>query len=372
MFVLSVTVGCSLPIHREHSRRPPTPSSVAAGEATTMPSALPSPPVSTATLPPVVTPRAPLVRTPYAEAEAALAHGDVDGAAAHAEHSISLGGRGALVLAHVWARRGAAERALEWLERAALDEGVDPRVIDVDADFALLRNDGRWPAVRSFLDAASSYGVGHPHPRTAIRLPPNARKGVPLDLVLGLPPDGGDPDDYVDERAFRRQADALGIAFAAVSGTVSLGPKAYRWSVLSEDNARRVSDGLDEVRAGMPMGVRSVVLLGFGEGAQVAIETVARDPARYAGAIAMSPGGPIWQLDEVPATDHPGRYVIAMGTLERFDVVGTSYADASSLHDRDASVLLHPAWLYARHTLPPDFDTEFPRWFRFVETGKEP
>jgi predicted esterase len=153
-----------------------------------------------------------------------------------------------------------------------------------------------------------------------------------------------------------------------VSGPLARGPDAYDWSPDPAENARRVRDGIEQARASARIADDRIILFGFGEGAQASLDVAVREPDRYRGAIAMSPGNLRWRLDEVEPSPQIARqgYVIAFGSFEAFDTVGTSYVDASLLRDLGARVKVHTAWLYARHTLPPDFETRLPQWIDFV------
>jgi predicted esterase len=286
---------------------------------------------------------------------------------------VSKGGRGRLVLARVAAGQGNVDLAIHWLQLGEREEGIDPEAVLDDARFAGLRRDSRWPALFDFLKRSSAYWGSQPRTAEFIVRSGDPQKRRSVALVLVLPENGGDPADFVDQDRYRREASHLGVTFAAITAPIPLGPMAYRWSTDAGENERRVDEGLAAVRRRISARVDRVLILGFAEGAEVALDVAAHEPSVFSGAIALSPGGLPWHLDvhvDVTAVQSQ-RYVIAVGTFEAFDTVGTSYADASRLRDMGAGVVVHSAWLYAHHTLPPDFDVKLPHWITFVLTGVE-
>lgn len=198
---------------------------------------------------------------------------------------------------------------------------------------------------------------------TALVLPSRARKRKPR-AILALHEDGGDPSRFLS--SFQRRADRIGVAFVGVSGPTRLGPNAFRWSDDPAENAARIDEAVESVRARVRTGDLRV-LLGFGEGAQVALEVAARDPERYAGAIALSPGGAsrVREIAKVPGNERQ-RFVIAFGMLESWEFYASSVDDLYALRDLGARVDLHEAWFYGVHTLPPDFDVQLPKWVAWL------
>jgi predicted esterase len=259
------------------------------------------------------------------------------------------------------------DAALYWLQRAAREEGVDPASLANDRGFAAVRAHPGWASVDRFLDRASRYWAASGR-RAVVVMLPEARAPGPRPAILALHEDGGDPADFLTTGAYVRRARRVGAVFIGVSGTVPLGPMAYRWSDDPSANAERIAHALDETKGRTSIAEGKVMLIGFSQGAQVALETAVRDPDVYRGAIAMSPSGLGWHLGEV--ANHRAlarqRYVIAYGSFESLDTLGTSQVDAELLRGLGSCVMRQPEWFYTRHTLPPDLGVRLPHWIDFV------
>lgn len=335
--------------------------------------ALPTPPLRLAAPPAPDVPydlhaRSRSARALFVDARAAAARGDLEAAIRLGERAVSRGGRGHGLLARAYARRADVTSSFYWLQRAALEEGVDPATAADDDDLAPLRADPRWAEVATFLGRASAHWASSGRHALVVITPDGLPTARAVPVLVGLHDDGDEPDDFLDHDAYQRRALRLGVVFVGVSGTVPLGPKTYRWSFEPAENAKRIEEALAEARARVPLAADKVILFGFSEGAQAALEIAAREPARYRGAIAMSPGGLPWRISELAANPLIARqrYVIAVASFESLDAVGTSYVDADLLRGLGATVRVHTAWLYAVHALPPDFEVRLPQWIDFM------
>ena len=289
----------------------------------------------------------------FAEARAALRAGDCAGAIRLATASVGKGGRGHLLLARAYAADGSIDATLYWLERAAMEEGLDPDKIADDRAFERARRDARWGTVEAYLERCAAYWSERPRSEVSVldHEPASARTRA---VVGWLHPNGDAPTDNL-ERVCPETARRRGFVCVAMSGTTALGPATYRWSAEPNENAEHIASLLDAA-AGRGVDVaRPIVLMGLAEGAQVALETAARDPARFRGAIALSPRGLAWHLDELrpDARRARQRYVVAFG-FDRFTTVGTSAVDVDLLRKLGARVTRHPAWFYGRDPLPPE------------------
>ena len=306
----------------------------------------------------------------FSEARLAARGGETPKAIRLATASVAKCGRGHALLARAYASLGATEASLYWLERAAMEEGLDPQAIDKDRGLEILRRDPRWRTVRRFLGQAAAYWSKNGHADVMV-LDREPAHGKTKAVVLWLHPSGAAPDDNL-EQACGTRARRDGFVCVGVSGTTALGPMTYRWSADPNDNARHIASLLDEARSRGVQTGKPIVLMGLGEGAQVALETAARDPERYPGAIAMSPHGLAWHLNEIPADERPARqhYVLAFGSFEPLATVGTAYMDADLLRVLGAKVKVHTAWFYAKETLPPDLGVRLPEWLATIVDGK--
>lgn len=307
-------------------------------------------------------------RVLFASARVSLRRGELRAAVRDANASVAMGGRGHLLLARAHARLAEVSASLYWLQRGALEEGADPRAIDDEDDLAPVREDPRWPELRSFLGRASSYWAASGRRSVVLIAPERVPRARALPLVLALHDDGDEPADFLDEESHRRRAPRFGVIFAGVSGAIPLGPLTYRWSTVPDENLRHLRWALGEVQKRARTLEGDVILLGFSEGAQAALETAGLDPERYRGAIALSPRS----LGELiaPIPPHPAvarqRYVITSVTFDSIDAVGTAYIDTDRLRGLGAAVKTHEAWFYGTHALPPDYELQLPRWVDYL------
>ena len=307
----------------------------------------------------------------FSEARAAARTGDRASAIRLATASVAKAGRGHLLLARAYAKEGSIDAALYWLERAAMEEGLDPGKIGDDRAFERVRRDARWKTVEAFLGRAAATWSGTRRSELALldHQPGDAKTRA---VVVWLHPNGDTQADDL-ERVCPQTARRRGVVCVGMSGTTALGPATYRWSAEPNENADHIASLLDAA-AGRGVDVeRPIVLMGLAEGAQVALETAARDPARFRGAIALSPRGLAWHLDELrpDARRARQRYVVAFG-FDRFTTVGTSAVDVDLLRNLGAGVTRHPAWFYGKDSLPPDLDARLPQWVEAIVAGRRP
>jgi len=175
-------------------------------------------------------------------------------------------------------------------------------------------------------------------------------------------------------RAFQRHADALGVAFVGVSGTIPRGPHSFVWAQDSERNAARIAAALAEVADRLTVKQGAVVAFGFSQGAQAAAEVAVRYPEKYAGAIVLSPGG---LEDPKPSAFQPSPahreqgYVVACGARELPGNVFLTSEYARLTGGMGARVRHKTYPGVSAHTFPPDFDKVLPEWIRFILGPKQ-
>lgn len=292
-------------------------------------------------------------------------------AAAHAQYWFveNNGGEDGLYdLACYLSRTGEVEASFHWLFKAAEIEGVDANWAREDLDLANLRRDRRWPAANTFLGQCDRYWEHSGVREHVLVVPSGYSPQRPVPLVIGLHGLGARAQGFVSD-AFQEWADELQVAFLSVSGTIPRGPKSFVWSEEPERDARRIEETLDELRDRLLVAPGKIMLFGFSQGAMVSVEVAARNPERFAGALAMSPGGRRkpntanltsqsahrlqGYVTVCGAEEHPGNVAITV----RYD------KDMRRLQAR-AQHKLYPD--VSKHTFPPDFDQQFPNWIRFV------
>lgn len=275
------------------------------------------------------------------------------------------GGEGHYNLACFYALARKVDAALYWLQRGAIEEGVDAAWAREDEDLAALRDDRRWEEVANFLDDCNAYWERSGRSETLLVVPAGYEVGRPVTAVVGLHGLGAHPRDFADPEDYQKLADRLGVAFLGVSGTTPLGPRAYAWSEDPARDAARVKDALASVADRVTVAPGRVVLVGFSQGAQVAAEVAARDPATFAGAIVLSPGSrEASRLEQVAAAEaHAGRgFVVRVGAAEEPENVDRADEVTRSLRRLGARVDAHAYEGMDEHAFPPDYEERLGAW----------
>jgi len=279
-------------------------------------------------------------------------------------------GNGQYNLACYCDRSDQPEAACYWLQVAALQDGLDATHAEGDARLAALHDDPRWPKLRLYLQACNRYFESAAS-RTVLVVPFGYRKGTPIPAVVWLHGVGASPDDFVTE-GLQNEASRMNVAILGVSGTLPRGLRSFSWSLDPARDARRVQDALAEVADRVTIRPGQVVLLGFSQGAQVALEIAVRDPERYAGAIALSPSvlSRLREVTPAPMLQRRG-FVVACGVLETERIVFLAAQDASWLRAAGAQLQHKPYETISAHAFPPDFAVRFPEWVQFVLKARE-
>lgn len=273
--------------------------------------------------------------------------------------SIQNGGEGRYNLACLYAQNGKVEDAFYYLLEAAAKEGVDPDHAQDDPDLMSLRKDGRWRKVRGYLRQVSAYWAAQPLLRTKVVLP---RQGSPKFLVIGLHGMGGN-EGFVDE-SYQDLADKLQAAFLGVSGTVPLGPTAFRWSEDWSKDQLHLEKAIASQQEKLEKCSNTRVVFGFSQGAQTAFALAGRDPAHYRGALLFSPGA---FGEATPSAVGPQqRFLIRVGAKESPFTLRFAQKDAERARQAGASVDYYAYPNICSHSFPPDFSQKFPDWLAWI------
>ena len=270
-------------------------------------------------------------------------------------------------LACYLAQAGQTDAAFYWLQSAALEEGVDARHAQQDADLPSLRADPRWAKVHRFLVDCNRYFETAPVVRTTLVLPKAYKKGTPVVAVVWLHGLGSRPEDFVNAGS-QEYADRMNVALVGVSGTKARGPRSFVWAEDAAKDAKlALRDALAEVADRVTVKKGQVITLGFSQGAQVGLEVAVRHPEEYAGSIVLSPGAQPHLEDVTPSPllAHRG-FVVSCGAKEHLGNVQLTADDAEWLRKAKARVI-HKAYPgVAAHTFPADFEDRFPEWVEFI------
>ena len=296
---------------------------------------------------------------------------DYPAAATAGQWAILKGGNGRYDLACCLALSDRLEEAFYYLQQAALLEGVDPIHANEDPDLAILRSDSRWESVAAYLQAMNAHWSTSDTLKTSLVVPLQYQAGKPIPVVVGLHGLGGN-QNFVDDNC-QDLANKLGIAFLGVSGTVCLGPTAFRWSEDPIRDQAHIQEALDSVRDRITPAPGQLLLFGFSQGAELAFEIAACHPDLYRGALCFSPGLQQERSLDGLTTRAPirQRFLITAGAAEQPDTLRHARADAQwcRAHDIPVRLKIYPG--VNSHSFPPDFSEQFGTWLQWVGSPKE-
>lgn len=364
--------------------KPPTPagtaggSSVAAGSTGTNAAAAPAAPTG---------PLAP-VKPPFALARPALPppeHGTLDFsklqvsqlvsmarvasgqdnaplAAALQRYAVEKGSPELFDLACYESRARNLDAAIYWLQEAALREGVDAAQCDTNASLEKLRADPRWAQVQPFLTQCQTHWSQSGIDDHQLVLPAN-HQGAPLPVLIWLHGENDCATSYAFPE-LQSLADRLQVAFVSASGPVIGGPRKFSWSADMQANDARITAALGKFADKLKVKEGQVALAGFSQGGVVAGELAARDPARYSGALIMSPAGFEIVPANVPTAEAHQRLnvVVVYGTGEGMGVEQLAGGYAERFRSAGATVTYSPYTEASAHALVPDFKERLPEW----------
>ena len=272
-------------------------------------------------------------------------------------------------LACYYGRSADVAASLYWLQRAGLEEGVDPKWAGEDADLEPVRRDSRWPALSKFLFQCADHWEKTGHTATVLILPKKYTKDRPITLLVGLHGLGHNPAGFME--GYQTDADDLNVAFVGVSGTLARGKNRFAWSHDHAKNAARLDAALQEIADRATVQPGNIILFGFSQGAQVAAELAARDPKRYAGAIVLSPGGlPSPDSSVFGSQCPPG--LCPGGRRPRTAGQRPAYRGIRSAVSRRCAQVRHKEYAgVAQYALPTDYFEVLPEWIDFILAAKK-
>lgn len=184
---------------------------------------------------------------------------------------------------------GDMDRAIDFLQRATIEEDVALSEIEQSAKLAPLRNDPRWPKLRKHISAVEAAWPQSTFTREILTLPTGYDGKKELPLVLGLHGFGSWPEDFsgADHQII---ADALGVAFLSISGKTPLNRQSFMWSARYEDDWKHIEAAIKRAEKHLRIAPGQMMAMGFSQGGQLAVDICAAHPQQFLGAIVMSPG----------------------------------------------------------------------------------
>ena len=135
------------------------------------------------------------------------------------------GADGGYDLACEYALAGNIDAAFYWLQKSALDEGVDASWAAQDADLVTLRKDDRWSRITPFLAACNAYWATAGKHSTTLVVPTGYKPGTRIGVLVGMHRLGANPEGFASKAMYQELANELKMAVVGVSGTVPRGKR---------------------------------------------------------------------------------------------------------------------------------------------------
>ena len=254
--------------------------------------------------------------------------------------------------------------AVYWLQRAAHEAGVDATHAANDPDLSAVRASKYWRQLSAFLRTTQRRWNESGFKKVITRVPAALQGKEKAAVLVWLHGMGASPEGL--ERFMAVYGARLGFVYLAVSATSPNGPNRFTWS---EDHARdrahvRTVLRAEEKRLGMKF--EPVVLLGFSQGAQLAVNLALREPW-VDGLIALSPGwaGTPRDIFSAESVKRNGKgAVVVHAEVEHPDTIKSSKEDAKVLQRAGFDVMYRSTTDHVGHSFPPDFVEMFPSWWK--------
>ena len=264
------------------------------------------------------------------------------------------------------------DAAFYWLQRAAIEEGVDGQWATEDSDLVPVRADSRWPTVLQFLTQANAYWQASTHTETSLVMPKDVAATEPIPVLIGLHGMGHRAGGFVSTEMYQEFADKHRVAFVGASGSVPRGPRSFVWAEDAEKDRKRIEAALSEVSDRVTAAPGKIILFGFSQGAMMSAEIAILDAARYAGAIVLSPGGnnnPNASLFK-PGSGQKQTYILSVGQGEHLGNKTMTSAYAGLLKQAGADVEHIENSNQQSHSLPPNYFEDLDRWVTKILAGR--
>ena len=206
---------------------------------------------------------------------------------------------------------GETRAALDWLRRAGAAGFAGVRSIEQDPDLSSVRDHQLFAEATSTIRANrarmfESFKAHAERSEILTLLPPGDPAG-PRPLVLVLHGHGGEPRPNAE--LYRKAAAKSGAIVAAPSGLrPGPGGRGFAWTFRDEAEWW-VLRAVEKLGARHPVDAERVILAGFSQGANVALEVGLEHPERFAGLLAVA-GHYDAHLMPAPEGDGPRVYLL--------------------------------------------------------------
>ncbi len=199
--------------------------------------------------------------------------------------------------------------------------------------------------------------------RVTLHVPPRLLGEDRSPLLVWLHGTGGGPEEL--EAQLGPIAEQLGFVFFGISATRPTAGGRFEWTEEFERDRDHVKAAIDELSTQQRKDFAPIVVLGFGDGAQVATNLALSEPW-VDGALVFSPGWRGPPQDLLPLLNvrrDRKRAVVVVGEREAPATLSAAREDAAALTEAGFEVTIRVTDEQSRHALPEDFVASFPRWW---------
>ncbi|MEZ6242997.1 MAG: alpha/beta hydrolase-fold protein [Phycisphaerales bacterium] len=266
-------------------------------------------------------------------------------------------------LACAHAQLGENDAALEWLQKSADNGYAGIASIETDPDLDPIREDPRFKVVHDQVQAARDkrfevFRAAAEEADLLTILPPGYDPQVAAPLVIVLHGSGGRPEPVAE--VHKKAAGEVGAIIVAPSALRPLGD-GFNWTFRDEAEWM-VLHTLERAAAEHTIDMDKVVVAGFSQGANMALEVGLKHPEKFAGIIATSGH---WQpaIMTIPEEGKRPRVQLLIGGDDEWAWTFKEARGALSGAGVESRLEIVPG---VGHAYPPNSDERLERALRFV------
>jgi hypothetical protein len=134
-------------------------------------------------------------------------------------YAIQGGADGGYDLACDYALAKSRDADFYWLQKSALDEGVDAVWAAEDRDLKIFGKGARWSRIAPYLAAYNAYWAGTGHHTSTLVVPTGYKPGKPVGVLVGMNGKGADPEGFVSNGAYQELYTRADAEFAKKAGS---------------------------------------------------------------------------------------------------------------------------------------------------------
>ncbi|EDM27487.1 hypothetical protein LNTAR_05226 [Lentisphaera araneosa HTCC2155] len=178
------------------------------------------------------------------------------------------------------------DASVYYLQKAAISEGTFYDFVIDDEDLIPVMNSKYWEQLRPWLKKCSYAWRNSGYSRINIIEPQNKISKI---LLIGLHGYGSKPEDFAspDDQEF---ANKHQVTFVGISASLAMENNSFMWSENIPKDYKHITKLLKTKGINLATENRTIILIGFSQGAQLSTEILARHPNLFKGIIALCPG----------------------------------------------------------------------------------